>query len=361
MTTTYWDYIRVEELLRLQGGIEDDESRLSDHEVLFITVHQVFELWFKLALRELTSLRDLFARDPVPEESLCGAVKGLDRLIRIFRVASAHFDVVESLNTRDYLDFRDKLFPASGFQSAQMREIEVLLGMKDEDRLGLGAEGRYLEALKDPGGSPSPALERVRRRMRDEPTLLAAVGRWLERTPIHGSQPEEPGDGSVVDAFLEDYLGALEESLAGTRETVLAAGGADPDAVRARFDGELQQARAFLMTEDLTLRRIRASILFIESYRELPLLAWPREVLARLIEFEQGLVMFRQRHARMVERVIGRRVGTGGSSGVDYLDETATRYRVFKDLWAVRTYQLPAEDLPPLADTSFYEFAAEFE
>ena len=86
--------------------------------------------------------------------------------------------------------------------------------------------------------------------------------------------------------------------------------------------------------------RIRAAVLFIESYRELPLLAWPRKVLDALVEFEQALVIFRQRHARMVERVIGRRTGTGGSAGVDYLDQTALRYRVFQDLWAVRTFQV---------------------
>ena len=68
----YWDYIRVEDLLALQGGIEDDEQQLSDHEVLFITVHQIFELWFKLALREVESLRDLFALDPVPETAMAG-------------------------------------------------------------------------------------------------------------------------------------------------------------------------------------------------------------------------------------------------------------------------------------------------
>lgn len=356
MPTTYWDYIRVEDLLRLQGGLDDDESRLTDHEVLFITVHQVFELWFKLALRELTTLRDLFAQDPVPESSLAGAAAGLDRLTRIFGIAAAHFDLVETLNTRDYLDFRDKLFPASGFQSAQMREIEVLLGMRDEDRLGLGAEGRYLEALKDPGGSPSPALERVERRLDDQPTLLGALGRWLARTPIRGSRPGAGDDAAVVDGFLHDYLAALEAALGRTVDTVLAAGAGGAEAVRARYAEEFEQARAFLLPEDRVLRRIRAAVLFVESYRELPLLAWPRKVLEGLLAFEQAVVVFRQRHARMVERVIGRRVGTGGSSGVDYLDQTAVVYRVFKDLWAVRTFQLRREDLPPLEETGFYEF-----
>jgi tryptophan 2,3-dioxygenase len=103
--------------------------------------------------------------------------------------------------------------------------------------------------------------------------------------------------------------------------------------------------------------RVRAAALFIESYRELPLLAWPREVLEALVALEQAFVVFRQRHARMVERVIGRRTGTGGSAGVDYLDQTALRYRIFRDLWAVRTILLPASALPPLERTDYYGFA----
>jgi tryptophan 2,3-dioxygenase len=362
MPTTYWDYIRVEELLRLQGGIDDDEGSLSDHEVLFIVVHQVFELWFKLALRELTTLRDLFTLDPVPEESLAGAVGSMDRLTRIFSSAVQHFELLESLNTRDYLDFRDKLFPASGFQSAQMREMEVLLGLDDAERIGLGADGKYLQALKDPTGrTASPAYERVKRRLDDTPTLLTALGTWLHRTPIRGSQPGDAGDEAAVERFLEDYMGALREATDRTVAEVLASNLMPPERVHARYDAEIEQARDFFFCEDVRLRRIRAAVLFIESYRDLPLLAWPRKLLAKLVEFEQGMIIFRQRHARMVERVIGRRIGTGGSSGVDYLDETALAYRVFKDLWTVRTFQIPADALPALENRSPYEFHARFD
>jgi tryptophan 2,3-dioxygenase len=102
---------------------------------------------------------------------------------------------------------------------------------------------------------------------------------------------------------------------------------------------------------------LRAAIVFIESYRELPLLAWPREVLDSIVALEQSFLVFRQRHARMVERVIGRRTGTGGSAGVDYLDQTALRYRVFPDLWAVRTLLIRRDVLPPVSDPQRYDFA----
>src|SRR5678815_5893058 len=103
-----------------------------------------------------------------------------------------------------------------------------------------------------------------------------------------------------------------------------------------------RQAREFLLAEDAPAserarwRRMRAGLLFIESYRELPLLAWPRLLVDTIVELEEQLVLWRTRHARMVERTIGRRMGTGGSAGVDYLDQTA-RYRIFTELWAVRT------------------------
>jgi len=97
---------------------------------------------------------------------------------------------------------------------------------------------------------------------------------------------------------------------------------------------------------------------FVESYRDLPLLAWPRALIDRLVALEQSVIVWRGRHARMVERVIGRRIGTGGSSGVDYLDGTAT-YRVFQELWTVRTLLLPRERLPRLEGREQYGFAGQ--
>ncbi|MEO7330786.1 MAG: tryptophan 2,3-dioxygenase family protein, partial [Minicystis sp.] len=98
---------------------------------------------------------------------------------------------------------------------------------------------------------------------------------------------------------------------------------------------------------------------FLESYRELPRLTWPRELVDSLIEMEQTMLIWRQRHARMVERVIGRRTGTGGSAGVDYLDQTALRYRVFGDVWGVRGLLLRKPTLPALRHEGDYHFRIE--
>ncbi|MCA9582219.1 MAG: tryptophan 2,3-dioxygenase [Myxococcales bacterium] len=365
--TSYWDYVGVDRLLALQGGIDKDESDLANDEVLFIVVHQIDELWFKLAIRELVSVRDLFARNPVPEQSLASAVRGLRRLEKLFHQVSTHFSLMETMTTRDYLAFRDKLSPASGFQSGQLREVEILLGLRDEDRIPLGHEHSYLEALKEADGTPSPAYERVVKRLEDRPSVREAVHDWIYRTPIQGSRPEEPGDSEVVRTFIDSYCAAQGKASETARTYALEGARTDADRARLteRFAKETENAKRFLLAEELPeadrvhRSRVRAALVFIESYRELPLLAWPREVLDAIVALEQAFVIFRQRHARMVERVIGRRTGTGGSAGVDYLDQTALKYRVFDDIWAVRTLLLPERALPPLAQPEVYGFATE--
>lgn len=361
---TYWDYIKVEELLSLQSGLPGETESLSNDEVLFITIHQIDELWFQLALRELGSVRDCFARVPVPEQSLAAAVRGIRRTEQIFSHLASHFALMETMTTRDYLGFRDKLFPASGFQSAQLREMEILLGLDPERRVHLGYEGSYLDALKNEDGSPSPAMLRVQRRLEDTPSVHDAIHSWLFRTPIHGSTPDADDDEARVAAFVEDYLAAGEREVQGQIATARAHAltPEDEERLETRYRKELERTRAFLTAADVApeeqrrISRIRAALVFIEGYRELPLLAWPRELVDGIIALEQAFLVFRQRHARMVERIIGRRVGTGGSAGVEYLDQTALRYRVFSDVWAVRTLLLRREALPPIDDPDFYDF-----
>ncbi len=360
--TTYWDYIRVEDLLSLQSGLGEDDSALANDEVMFITIHQIDELWFKLAIRELVAVRNLFARPRVPEQALSAAVRGIRRIALLFHQASSHFALMETMTTRDYLAFRDKLSPASGFQSAQMREIEILLGLEDEQRIPLGHEGSYFAALRNPDGTDSAASRRVARRLEDRPTLHEAIDEWLYRTPIDGSEPDAEDDEARVAAFVDGYLEAHAGELARAGELAEHDALTDRDRarLRERYRKEREGAAAFLRAEDTPeeerrrTARIRAALVLIEGYRELPLLAWPRQVIDGVVELEQAFVIFRQRHARMVERLIGRRTGTGGSAGVDYLDQTALKYRVFHDVWAVRTIQIRRDALPKLTHESAY-------
>ncbi len=364
--TTYWDYIRVERLLALQGGISENEGDLCNDEVMFIVIHQIDELWFKLALRELESVRNVFRAEVVPEVALASAVRGLRRIESILRFAGRHFELMETMTTRDFLSFRDKLFPASGFQSAQLRELEILLGLPDSVRVPLGHEGSYLTALRNADGSASPAYTRVEQRLKDTPSLREAVTRWLYRTPIDGSSPSNDGDAEAVWGFVQRYLEAHSREVDRAFELAKrsARSEADLEKLSARYASERASARAFMEATDEPeadqpyVRRARAAILFIESYREMPLLAWPRELLDAIVSLEQAFVVFRQLHARMVERMLGRRTGTGGSAGVDYLDQTALRYRIFSDIWAARTLLIRKDALPSVANEGVYAFSS---
>src|SRR5262245_39807541 len=235
---SYWEYLRLEELLALQGGVERDETKLSNDEMLFVTVHQVFELWFKLVLRELRAARDLFTADPVAEQELSGAVRSLRRASAILRVSIDHWEVMETLPTREFLAFRDKLLPASGFQSAQMRQIEILIGLHEADRAPVGLEHGWKDALRGPDGARSPALARVERELADAPTIKDAIDEWLHRTPIDGCDPQRPDAkkrlAKFLDAFLEAH--ARETDATAERAVSIAKSAADVQSIRARYE-----------------------------------------------------------------------------------------------------------------------------
>ena len=311
MSPTYSEYLRLEELLKLQTGVKGGNKSISNDELHFILVHQNFELWFKLIINELRSTRDILASDYVEETKLPQAVHHMNRVIETFKLMAQQWKVMETLEPQDFLNFRDELGTASGFESFQMREMEALMGKKWIDGKPAGKDDS------------------------NEKSLYEVTCDWLERTPIQGSTSASPDDENQVNGFISEYLTAHKKLYPDTHQ----------DAVT-------------FFEEDSSLRRRRAGLVFIESYRELPLLAWPRKLISTLIELEESMILWRSAHARMVERMIGRRIGTGGSSGVDYLDMT-TKYRVFIDLWSVRSVLIKKEALPPLQNPDFYEFKGE--
>jgi|TARA_B110000116_G_scaffold190920_1_gene165942 tryptophan 2,3-dioxygenase len=309
MSRTYGEYLRLDELLKLQTGFMDDESKISNDELHFILVHQNFELWFKLIINELKCTRDILAAEYVEESNLPHAVHHMRRIIETFRLMSQQWKVMETLEPQEFLNFRDELGTASGFESVQMRVLEGMMGKKWIDGKPVGQEKNNTDK-----------------------SLYEATCLWLERTPIQGSTPDSGKDSEVVNKFIEDYLKSHKKV----------------------YPDNNQDAIDFLKPDNES-SRIRAGLVFIESYRELPLLSWPRKIISTLIELEQAMILWRSSHARMVERIIGRRVGTGGSSGVDYLDMT-TKYRVFIDLWMVRSILIKKAALPKLINPQFYGF-----
>ena len=349
---TYGDYLRLHELLDLQG---DDRGVASD-EMHFIIVHQTFELWFKQIIRELSETRDILAQVPVPEDDIPRAVDHLARTTEIFRLMANQWAVLETLTPQGFLAFRDGLGTASGFESFQMREFETLLGLETEDRMFGMDPIMTFRKLAERGGRDKEVLERIEARQGDV-SLYESLMRWMERTPIMGSNFESEGDEGTVRDYVNSHLVAHLQMGNEALERMSGMGGDGPTRMKERMDVAQESATSFLIP-DGEVSRGRAGLLFIESYRELPLLTWPRKLIDAFVELEESMAKWRHDHARMVERIIGKRTGTGGTSGVDYLDATA-RYRIFKDLWEVRTILVKPQNRPDLLNADFYGYTVD--
>jgi tryptophan 2,3-dioxygenase len=262
---TYSDYLRVPELISLQ---HPQSSPPHHDELLFIIIHQTYELWFRQLLHELdavvSNLRAA-AQHPDSRDEVYEAARLLRRCTEIARVLVEQFTILETMLPTHFLAFRGRLRPASGFQSEQFREIEFLCGLKDEKMM------RYHE--------PTPEMHaKLERRLR-EPSLR--------------------------DVFFE----------------ALSALGVMPPLESGATPEELFHARA---------QAILAVYRDERSKRD-----WI-DVCERLTEFDELIVSWRLRHIQMVERTIGLRMGTGGSSGASYLKVTLDK-KFFPELWEARS------------------------
>ncbi|NIH87613.1 tryptophan 2,3-dioxygenase family protein [Amycolatopsis granulosa] len=237
---TYTSYLALDEVLAAQ------RPRSAEHdEMLFIVIHQVYELWFKQMLHELAYLQDKLTAGDTPH-----AIRTLRRVLTILKVVVAQIDVLETMTPTQFTSFRTRLDAASGFQSAQFRELEALLGRRDR-----GAFEHYPEG--------SAARERI----------AAAMAR-----------------PSLYDSFLA-YLSAHGYEVTGDQRKLLLSVYADD--------------------------------------------AGPATVAEHLVDLDEGVQEWRYRHVKMVERTIGDKAGTGGSSGAKYLRGTLFK-PLFPELWAVR-------------------------
>src|SRR5512143_3576998 len=175
-TLYYADYLRINELLSLQRRKSDEYGAPAHDEMLFIIIHQVYELWFKQILHELTSVLDLFGRDRVDEQDIGLAVSRLGRVSEIQKILIDQLRVLETMTALDFLDFRDYLFPASGFQSVQFRLVENMLGLRPAQRLLYNRFAYHTRV--------SAEHQALLRDSETKVSLFDAVERWLERTPF---------------------------------------------------------------------------------------------------------------------------------------------------------------------------------
>eukprot|EP00762_Andalucia_godoyi_P002230 ANDGO_07479.mRNA.1 Tryptophan 2 len=329
LDVTYWDYIATDVLLNSQTPA----SGLHHHdEHLFILVHQVFELWFKQIIREIESVREFMiacASQKTPSISPSIALTRLNRAEKILRHSHSIFGVLETMHPAEFAEFRDFIGPASGFQSVQMRELEILLGIGEKDRIQKDGKS-YTFAFGEKQRQTIASREA-------EPKMKDVLQDFLASFPVPAR-------------FEQEFLKAKDKHL---RDQKMMWFNGDLPRVQEAVAMELKPTQDFLAMEGVSedARKARIAALFIESYRDSgdATMFVFAQILDAVIAFEEAMILWRHYHARMVERIIGRRAGTGGSSGVDYLDKTS-HYRIFVDLWRARAVQVRPSLLPPLTE-----------
>ena len=344
-TVHYQDYLQLDKILDAQKLISAQQSSTPAHdEMLFIIIHQVYELWFKQIVHELQAVLDMFDQDRVDERNIGLAVADLDRVIEIQKILVQQIRVLETMTSQDFLEFRGLLFPASGFQSFQFRLIEVMLGLKKVDRTTYG-KVRYTDFFSKEQNDQLKKFEEGR-------SLLEAVAAWLERTPFLAFKGFN---------FLEEYQKAVELMFQQEKQAVTDNPKMTVEERNMRM-GMIEDNEKFfnqvidpiayqkLMEEGvmrLSHRAIMAALL-INLYQDEPILQMPYNLLQRLISIDELFTTWRYRHAQMTMNMLGKKPGTGGSSGHEYLLQTASKHHVFKDFHNITTLLIPRSSLPEL-------------
>jgi tryptophan 2,3-dioxygenase len=334
----YGDYLAIDQLLELQKPLSLKEGKLIAHdEMLFIIIHQSYELWFKQIRHELAACGEVLSKPAADDDGpdMNVVVHRLKRIVEIWKLLNHQVDVLETMTPLDFLEFRELLHGASGFQSKQFRQIEAALGLRLENRF----RPEYYKHT-DLGGFNAKDFEEITE-FEQQPSILQMVERWLARTPFFEEtywsewneaqvDPASPGDSP----FWRRYRQLFEASLSERDDK--------PD-MMAKFD------EIFFLNGwgDFSPASLRAA-LFIMLYRDEPLFRLPFGLLNALIEIDEQLATFRYRHLQMVRRMIGTRVGTGGSSGEQYLQGAVNKNYVFKELAGVITFLIERRNLPAL-------------
>lgn len=342
----YQSYLHLDQILSAQQPLSKEQGQEAHDETLFIIIHQVYELWFKQILHELTSIYTLFDREQVDEHRIALAVSRVQRVNKILQLLIDQIRIMETMTPLDFLDFRGYLFPASGFQSFQFRCLEVMLGLRGGERLHYQQSPYY--SVFD------AAQQQQLKAWEAGPSLRTLVGEWLERTPFL-----EWGDFQFLDAYRQAVGQMLDDQAAAIQHSPLLS----PDEKKARTR-TLEQTHAYyhtLLHEDQYLvQRAEGGFhfsykamlagLFIHLYQEAPILRMPFTFLQELMDMDELLTAWRYRHAQMVLRMLGKKTGTGGSSGHAYLQATAEKHHVFGDLHFLSTLLIPRSALPNLPD-----------
>ncbi|RFM30573.1 tryptophan 2,3-dioxygenase family protein [Deminuibacter soli] len=342
----YGTYLQLDKILEAQHPVSFNPGNTPAHdEMLFIVIHQAYELWFKQILFELDYVMQVFGKEKINDNSgeLNLVRHRLNRIISILELLNQQVGILDTMTPLDFLEFRNLLTPSSGFQSKQFRLIEATLGLQMEKR----HQKDYYKRTNE-GGFTQPDYNHIND-TEQAPSLLQLVNKWLERMPFFETDfwknyPAAAPAAPAKHPFWNDYRRIYQQSLT------------------EREQGKINDFDYVFFNHDATgftpeqLAGLRGSLsapamqaaLFIMLYRDFPVFQGSYQVLDALIRIDHHLSNWRHKHLIMVRRMIGMRVGTGNTSGAGYLEGALSRHYIFRDLAGLSTYLIERHNLPAL-------------
>lgn len=344
----YNDYLQLKQILDSQHPRSFEPGNEPAHdEMLFIIIHQSFELWFKQILFELDYVIGVFSKEKINDnsEDMNLVLHRLQRVEKILLLLNEQVSILDTMTPLDFLEFRNLLTPASGFQSVQFRLIEARLGLDMHRR----HHADYYKRTNQ-GGFNIDDFERINT-IEGQPALIRLINHWLERMPFFeleywsSYQPVSPGGD--LHPFWSDYRMIYQSGLTEKEKTKY------QDFLYTFFeiteepvsDETYEYLRS--LRSNLSPEAMRAA-LFIMLYRDFPYFQNSFRILDTLINIDNSLAGWRHVHYRMVRRMIGMRVGTGNTSGAGYLEGAASKHYIFRDIASLSTYLIERKKLPKL-------------
>ncbi len=344
----YGTYLQLEKVLDAQHPVSFNEPNQPAHdEMLFIIIHQAYELWFKQILFELDYAAAVFSKESINDnsEDLNLVRHRFNRIIRILELLNQQVSILDTMTPLDFLEFRNLLTPSSGFQSKQFRLIEARLGLQIDRR----HQADYYKRTNE-GGFTSSDYNTISK-VEDERTLLQLVNCWLERMPFFEEkfwQTYKGSNGTEVThhPFWSDYRNIYKTGLTEREQSKII----DFDYVFFEQKHEtLDEEQMESLRSTFSPKALRTA-LFIMLYRDFPVFQTSYQILDSLIEIDHLLSSWRHKHLIMVRRMIGMRVGTGNTSGRGYLEGALNKHYIYRDLSGLSTYLIERKKLPKLPD-----------
>ncbi len=342
----YTNYLQLDKIIDAQKLRSEELGEPAHDEMLFIIIHQVYELWFKQIIHEISAVLDMLKGDKFEEKLVGEAVHKLNRVIEIQKILIDQIKVLETMTPLDFLEFRNYLIPASGFQSYQFRVCEIRMGLKPDIRITYN-KTVYSSVFSE---EQQKQLEQIQ----GEDSLFDAIQKWLERTPFL-----QFGEFD----FITEYLNSVKNMTSREKEAILSTEHISEHNKEMRvrmleetekyiFNSLNEEEHNKSIDEGSTRLSYKATVaaLLIHLYRDQPILRAPYNLLNKITEVDELFTLYRYRHMQMVLRMLGKKMGTGGSSGAEYLKKTVEQHHIFQDFQKIATLLIPRSELPVLPE-----------